>query len=58
LDFHGFGRLSDPYPETAAPAEKHAPLGRTDDASRQLEQAVHFICAHHRVNQISLIAHP
>jgi pimeloyl-ACP methyl ester carboxylesterase len=57
LDFHGFGRLSDPYPEMAEPAEKHAPLGRAEDASRQLEQAVRFICAHHRVDRISLIAH-
>jgi pimeloyl-ACP methyl ester carboxylesterase len=57
LDFHGFGCLSDPYPEMAEPAEKHAPLGRAEDASHQLEQAVRFICAHHRVNRISLIAH-
>jgi pimeloyl-ACP methyl ester carboxylesterase len=57
LDFHGFGRLSDPYPEMAEPAEQHAPLGRAEDASRQLEHAVRFICAHHRVSRISLIAH-
>ena len=57
LDFHGFGRLSDPYPEMAEPAEKHPPLGRADDAGRQLEQAVRFICTHHQVTRISLIAH-
>jgi len=57
LDFHGFGRLSDPYPEMSVAAEKHPPLGRADDASRQLERAVRFICAHHRVSRISLIAH-
>jgi pimeloyl-ACP methyl ester carboxylesterase len=57
LDFHGFGRLSDPYPEMAEPAENHAPLGRADDASRQLEQAVRYICAKHSVDRISLIAH-
>jgi pimeloyl-ACP methyl ester carboxylesterase len=57
LDFHGFGRLSDPYPEMAEPAENHAPLGRAENASRQLERAVRFICAHHRVNRISMIAH-
>jgi pimeloyl-ACP methyl ester carboxylesterase len=57
LDFHGFGAFSDPYPEMAEPLERHAPLGRAEDASRQLEQAVRFICAHHRVNRISLIAH-
>jgi pimeloyl-ACP methyl ester carboxylesterase len=57
LDFHGFGRLSDPYPEMAEPAEKHPPLGRAEDASHQLEQAVRFICAHHQVTGISLIVH-
>jgi pimeloyl-ACP methyl ester carboxylesterase len=57
LDFHGFGELSDAYPEMAQPAEGHAPLGRAEDASRQLEQAVRFICAHHGVPQLSIIAH-
>jgi pimeloyl-ACP methyl ester carboxylesterase len=57
LDFHGFGRLSDPYPEMAEPAENHAPLGRAEDASRQLEHAVRYICAKHSVERISLIAH-
>jgi len=33
LDFHGFGRFSDPYPEMAEPADAHLPLGRTEDAS-------------------------
>lgn len=56
LDFHGFG-LSDPYPEMAGPAEGHAPLGRAGSASRQLEAAVRFICQHHQVPRISLIAH-
>src|SRR5262245_61369873 len=36
LDFHGFGRLSDPYPEMSVSADKYPPLGRADDASRQL----------------------
>ncbi len=57
LDFHGFGRLSDPYPAMAQPAEGHAPLGRADDASRQLEQAVRFITARHGIARISLVAH-
>jgi pimeloyl-ACP methyl ester carboxylesterase len=57
LDFHGFGRLSDPLPEMAEPADRHAPLGRAEDASRQLGQAVHFICGFHRVAQVSIIAH-
>jgi pimeloyl-ACP methyl ester carboxylesterase len=52
LDFHGFG-YSDPYPGTAS----DTPLGRTDDASRQLEQAVRFILAHHARPRLSLIAH-
>src|ERR1700756_2219151 len=57
LDFHGFGRLSDPYPAMAQPAEGAAPLGRADDASRQLEQAVRFITARHGIARISLVAH-
>lgn len=57
LDFHGFGVLSDPYPEMGEPAERHAPLGTADCASRQLEQAVRFICAHHSIPSISIIAH-
>lgn len=57
LDFHGFGRFSDPYPEMELPAESMEPLGRADDASRQLESAVRFICEHHRVGRISIIAH-
>jgi pimeloyl-ACP methyl ester carboxylesterase len=57
LDFHGFGALSDAYPEMAGPAEAHPPLGRTASASRQLEHAVRFICAHHRVPRLSLVAH-
>lgn len=28
LDFHGFGRFSDPYPEMELPAESMEPLGR------------------------------
>jgi pimeloyl-ACP methyl ester carboxylesterase len=57
LDFHGFGSLSDPYPEMAEPAASHAPLGRAEAASQQLEHAVRFISEHHRVPRISLIAH-
>ena len=57
LDFHGFGALSDPYPEMADPADAHAPLGRVDSASSQLEAATRFICNYHRTPRISLIAH-
>jgi pimeloyl-ACP methyl ester carboxylesterase len=57
LDFHGFGCFSDPYPEMAAPAEDHAPLGRAEDASLQLERSVRFICAHHGISRLSIIAH-
>lgn len=57
LDFHGFGDLSDPYPEMAGPAEAVAPLGRADDASRQIEQAFRFIAARHGGVRISIIAH-
>jgi pimeloyl-ACP methyl ester carboxylesterase len=57
LDFHGFGRLSDPYPEMALPADAGQPLGRAEDACRQLDTAVRFICAHHGVPHLSLVAH-
>ena len=57
LDFHGFGRLSDPYPEMAAPAEGSPPLGRAEAASRQLEAAVRFIRARHGIDRISIVAH-
>lgn len=57
LDFHGFGNLSDPYPEMAEPAELHGPLGRAESASRQLESAMLFIAEHHGVSRVSLIAH-
>ena len=53
LDFHGFGHLSSPYPDP----DPHTPLGRTAEASRQLEQAVRFILAHHAVPRLSLVAH-
>jgi pimeloyl-ACP methyl ester carboxylesterase len=57
LDFHGFGQLSDPYPELAQPAETTPPLGRAEDASRQLEHAVRFILTRHGIDRISMIAH-
>ncbi|HEV2677807.1 MAG TPA: alpha/beta hydrolase [Aliidongia sp.] len=57
LDFHGFGRFSDPYPEFERPAEGMAPLGRAEEASQQLEAAVRHICAEQKVDRISLIAH-
>jgi pimeloyl-ACP methyl ester carboxylesterase len=56
LDFPGFG-ASDPYPEMCQPAEAKPALGQASLASEQLEQAVRFICEHHRVPKISLIAH-
>jgi pimeloyl-ACP methyl ester carboxylesterase len=56
LDFHGYGK-SDPYPEMTECPEHHAPLCTVDDASRQLEQAVCFICQHHAVERVSLVAH-
>jgi pimeloyl-ACP methyl ester carboxylesterase len=57
LDFHGFGALSDRYPEMAEPAGGNAPLGRAESASRQLEAAVRFIGRHHGVARVSLVAH-
>ena len=56
LDFPGFG-ASDPYPEMRQPAEAKPALGQASLASEQLEQAVRFICEHHRVPKISIIAH-
>ncbi len=53
LDFHGFGRFSAPYPDP----DPHLPLGRTAEASRQLEQAIRFILAHHGAARLSLVAH-
>jgi pimeloyl-ACP methyl ester carboxylesterase len=53
LDFHGFGAFSDPYPDTGG----QTPLGRTADASRQLEQAVRFILDRHAADRLSLVAH-
>ncbi len=34
FDFHGFGEFSDPYPEMRESAERHAPLGSAENASR------------------------
>jgi pimeloyl-ACP methyl ester carboxylesterase len=57
LDFHGFGRLSDPYPQMQEPAASHPPLGRAADAAEQLNRAVRFICEHERIGRLSVIAH-
>jgi pimeloyl-ACP methyl ester carboxylesterase len=56
LDFQGFGD-SDSYPEMSRPAKNQPALGRAQSANEQLEQAVRFICEHHHVSQISIIAH-
>jgi pimeloyl-ACP methyl ester carboxylesterase len=56
LDFLGFG-ASDRYPEMTEPAEHSAVLGSAEVASLQLESAVRWICAHHNVPRISIIAH-
>jgi pimeloyl-ACP methyl ester carboxylesterase len=56
LDFLGFG-ASDPYPEMAEPADRHAALGQAAAASRQIERAVRFIRTHHNLPRISIVAH-
>ncbi|MBV9248073.1 MAG: alpha/beta fold hydrolase [Acetobacteraceae bacterium] len=56
LDFLGFG-ASGRYREMLEPAERNRALGLADAAARQLEHAVQWICAHHGVPRISLIAH-
>jgi pimeloyl-ACP methyl ester carboxylesterase len=41
----------------AAPADGLPPLGRAEEASRQLEAAVRFIRARHQLGQFGIIAH-
>jgi heme-degrading monooxygenase HmoA/pimeloyl-ACP methyl ester carboxylesterase len=57
LDSHGFGRLSDPYPEMDEPAEDAPQLCCAEHASRQLEVAARFICNRHGYQRVSIIAH-
>ena len=58
LDFHGFGVLSDLYPEMAEQADRHPALGRAEDASRHVEIATRFIVGRYGVGErISIIAH-
>jgi pimeloyl-ACP methyl ester carboxylesterase len=56
LDFLGYGG-SDRYPEMRDPPLAHPPLGRTQDAARQIEAAVEFIVAKRRVSRVSIVAH-
>ena len=56
LDFHGYGE-SDRYPEMAEAADAHPPLGRAEDASRQIAAAARFILDHHAARRLSIIAH-
>lgn len=55
LDFAGYGG-SERYPEMAGP-QAGAPLGRTEDAARQIERAVAFIKAETGARTVSIIAH-
>src|SRR6201987_4124352 len=57
LDFQGLASLPAPYQDMPPPAAGMPPLGRAEDASCQLEQAVRFICDRHRVGRVSIIAH-
>jgi pimeloyl-ACP methyl ester carboxylesterase len=56
FDFHGYGN-SDPYPAMSEPPEGREPLCTAEDASRQIEQVVRFICEQQAVDRISLVAH-
>jgi pimeloyl-ACP methyl ester carboxylesterase len=56
LDFLGYGE-SDRYPEMAEAADAHPPLGRAEDASRQIAAAARFILDHHAARRLSIIAH-
>lgn len=57
FDFHGFGALSDRYPEMERPAEASPPLCGAADGSRQLEHVVRFVCRRHGIERVSLLAH-
>ncbi len=56
FDFYGFGE-SDRYPEMSERAERHPPLGRAEVASRQVEAVARFLCRHHAVPRVSIVAH-
>lgn len=56
FDFLGFG-ASDRFPEMGEPADRHGPLGQAEDASRQIERVVRWICGHHGVPRVSIVAH-
>lgn len=56
FDFYGFG-ASDRYPEMQASADGNAPLGQAEIASRQVEAVARFLCRHHGVARISIVAH-
>lgn len=56
LDFLGYG-ASDRYPEMSEPPNAHPALGRAEEASHQIEEAVHFIAKRRGVRRISLVAH-
>ena len=51
LDFLGYGG-SDRYPEMRDAPFAHPPLGRADQAARQIAAAVAFITAHQRTTRV------
>ena len=56
LDFLGFG-AADRYPEMQDSTASALPLGRAEDASRQIESAFRFILDRQGRSRLSLIAH-
>ena len=56
FDFYGFGE-SGRYPEMREPADRNPPLGQADIASRQVEAVTRFLCRHHDVSRLSIVAH-
>lgn len=54
LDFAGFGKSSR-YPEMDQPANANPPLGRADEASRQIGMAIRHIMKRQQVSKVSLI---
>lgn len=56
LDFYGYGH-SGRYPAMDDPASASPPLGRTDEAARQIEAAASFILSRSGLERLSLISH-
>jgi pimeloyl-ACP methyl ester carboxylesterase len=54
LDYYGLGE-SDRYPEMREPADRHPPLGTTEERTVQVAAAVEYLKKTHRVERVMLI---